>query len=176
MKHHHPHPHGCTCVCTQTVNMRGNGMPHIISEPITGRLHQAIWYGFLITDSGENLWCPCKTDPIKVCIVQIDSKSTFKPKLRNFFMVYHDGSNHLFFAFVRSSRRSARTWPTSRWRRKKRNNLVGRCITSFPQVEMAFSKFDSSGDDKLDYRCHVKIDLNIFNFYNGQLGAIFTNK
>ena len=40
---------------TQTVIMRGNGMPHNISEPITWPFHQAIWFGFLITDSGENL-------------------------------------------------------------------------------------------------------------------------
>ena len=39
--------------------MIGNGMPHNISEPITWPLHQPIWFGFLITDSGENLWCPC---------------------------------------------------------------------------------------------------------------------
>ena len=45
---------------TLTVIMRGNGMQHNISEPITWRFHQAIWFGFLITDSGENLWCPCE--------------------------------------------------------------------------------------------------------------------
>ena len=51
----------------------------------------------------------CKTDPLKVFIVQIDPKPTIKPKLRNFLMVYHDGSNIVIFVFVRSSRRSART-------------------------------------------------------------------
>ena len=65
----------------------------------------------------------------------------------------------------------------NRWRRKSRNNLVGRCVTSFPQVEMAFSKFDSSGDDKLDYRCCVKIDLNTFIFIMDNWGSFSqTNK
>ena len=63
---------------TQTVIMRGNGMPHNISEPITWCFHQAIWFGFLITDSGENLWCPWQFKQVHFCIIRNNFSNWFE--------------------------------------------------------------------------------------------------